>query len=104
MASGYVLCPCCGYETVASDDTVPELCFACEESGCSIDTGALDAPCDCREEHEALAEVLADGSRASDWCTACGGRAQNGECRSECFQAAYQARLAWVDDDAVSDD
>lgn len=37
MSSGYVLCPCCGYETVASDDTVPELCGDCEEAGCEAD-------------------------------------------------------------------
>ena len=33
--SGYVLCPCCGYDTVASDDRIPELCLECEDAGCS---------------------------------------------------------------------
>lgn len=37
MASGYVLCPCCGFETVATDDTIPELCSDCEEHGCGSD-------------------------------------------------------------------
>lgn len=37
MSSGYVLCPCCGYDTVADDDQVPELCSDCEEHGCELD-------------------------------------------------------------------
>ncbi len=37
MSAGYVHCPCCGYDTVASDDNVPELCSDCEEHGCEPD-------------------------------------------------------------------
>lgn len=37
MSSGYVLCPCCGYDTVADDDTKPELCSDCIEHGCEED-------------------------------------------------------------------
>ena len=44
MSSGYVLCPCCGYDTVASDDSIPELCSECEAAGC--DPNGDDSQCD----------------------------------------------------------
>lgn len=33
---GYVMCACCGYDTVASDTSKPTLCSSCEEAGCEI--------------------------------------------------------------------
>jgi short subunit dehydrogenase-like uncharacterized protein len=48
VTSGYVLCPCCGYDTIASDDTIPELCSECEEGGCDAD--GCDPQCDHSEE------------------------------------------------------
>lgn len=60
MASGYVLCPCCGYDTVADDDTVPELCSDCEEAGCD-DSG--EQPCCCEELDDS--EFAGDGTHTS---------------------------------------
>lgn len=36
-AAGYTSCPCCGYDTISSDATAPEMCSDCEEAGCEAD-------------------------------------------------------------------
>lgn len=41
--SGYTACPCCGYDTISSDMTTPELCGDCEEAGC--DPGGEEPLC-----------------------------------------------------------
>ena len=32
---GYTSCPCCGYDTISSDMSKPELCETCAEAGCN---------------------------------------------------------------------
>ncbi len=50
MACGYIHCPCCGYDTVATDDTVPELCSECETGGCELD--GSDPQCECGQPEQ----------------------------------------------------
>ncbi len=52
-AAGYTQCPCCGYDTISSDSSKPELCSDCEEAGCEAD--GSEALCDCGDEESECA-------------------------------------------------
>jgi hypothetical protein len=60
MASGYTLCPCCGFDTVSSDETEPELCSDCEEAGCS-------EGCPCEQSPANSHEEITDERTPTDW-------------------------------------
>jgi hypothetical protein len=46
--SGYTACPCCGYDTISSDMSKPELCSDCIEAQCDAD--GSEPRCDCGED------------------------------------------------------